>query len=468
VEGCRESGRSGPVTRDWSPRARDEVPAWWHLGRHPLAVELEGTPPSADLATRLEALAVADCDDEALLEIVAGWERMGAWVAARQAVAIAEMVRRARGSQVALVPDEVAVRLGMTRRAGEVKATLATCLEAHPGVADALAAGWIDARKADVMLAGTEHLPEAVASQVLTQVLVGAGTRTVPQLRSDLRAADLALDPDAAARRHEVARRERCVRMVSAPDAMAWVHAFLPAPDAIAVMTGLDALAARACADDERTTDERRADALAALARTVLDSGTALDGKPLTVRQHRRPHLSVTVSAQTLTGGGSGVAELAGYGLVPFAAVSSLIAGAVTEVVTTTPDGTRVPVRARSATSGPPGYRPSTELVRRVVERDRTCRFPGCRVPAWRCDLDHRVPFEPDRPAVGPTTAENLQCLCRHHHRLKTLAGWRVSRDPESGATMWVSPTGRLALVCAEPATPDPDPPRGQPRSRGV
>ena len=47
--------------------------------------------------------------------------------------------------------------------------------------------------------------------------------------------------------------------------------------------------------------------------------------------------------------------------------------------------------------------------------RDGTCRAPGCSVAAERCDADHHVPWP-----HGETTAENLQMLCRRHHRMKS------------------------------------------------
>lgn len=430
--------------------------AWSYPARHPVAAELETLAPSCGLVARLDSLEVADLDDEAVLEVVAGWERVAAWAAAEQARAVAEMVRRARGSTVDVVPDEVAARLGTTRRAGIGLVTLAVCLEAHPPVADALAAGAIGARKAAVLLADTEHLPDHLVARVLAEVLPDADLRTVPQLRADLRSAELALAPEAAAVRHRVAARERCVRMVAAPDAMAWLHAFLPAADAQAVMTGIDAAAARS-PEDARTADQRRADALTALALRVLDSGLRPDGTPVALRQHRLPHLEVTVSASTLAAG-RGVARLASYGLVPFEAVRDRLACAT--AITTVVDEEYGQRLGGGPLPAEVGYRPPAALARQVVERDGTCRFPGCRVPAERCDLDHVVPFDPDRPAARQTTADNLHALCRSHHRLKTHRGWAVSRDPLGGATLWFSRTGRVYLVAGERAGPDPERPR--------
>jgi hypothetical protein len=85
----------------------------------------------------------------------------------------------------------------------------------------------------------------------------------------------------------------------------------------------------------------------------------------------------------------------------------------------------------------PSVYRPHAALARRVRDRDRTCRFPGCSVAAHRCDLDHVVRF-PD----GPTSEDNLLCLCRTHHGFKHHAGWLLVLDAH-GVCTWTSPTGR-------------------------
>jgi hypothetical protein len=89
----------------------------------------------------------------------------------------------------------------------------------------------------------------------------------------------------------------------------------------------------------------------------------------------------------------------------------------------------------------PPGtaaYRPTDPLHRFVELRDRRCRFPGCRVLARCCDLDHQIPHP-----HGPTAHDNLACLCEHHHRLSHQApGWRLHRDADGGL-VWTLPSGR-------------------------
>jgi hypothetical protein len=60
------------------------------------------------------------------------------------------------------------------------------------------------------------------------------------------------------------------------------------------------------------------------------------------------------------------------------------------------------------------------------------------------CDIDHTIPFNHRDPAAGGrTVAENLKCLCRQHHRLKTFHnGWRDTQLAD-GTVVWTSPTGR-------------------------
>lgn len=113
-------------------------------------------------------------------------------------------------------------------------------------------------------------------------------------------------------------------------------------------------------------------------------------------------------------------------------AVTALLAGPDTtiRVLTDRPgsaDGTR---RQRRR------YRPGKALAARVRARDGRCRFPGCSVPAARCQLDHVVPHP-----QGATEEVNLHCLCPAHHGFKHHAGWRLVRAP-GGTCTWTAPTG--------------------------
>ncbi len=219
-------------------------------------------------------------------------------------------------------------------------------------------------------------------------------------------------------------------------DGMAWLHAFLPAPEAVAVHAALSAIADAQGADDPRPMDARRADALVDTVARWLDAGVAPDGSELPTRQRRRPHLSVTASATTLVGLDEMPCELAGYGPISAEMARQIAAGA-----------TWTPLLVDAETGGLAArghhtYRPSAAQAHWIVDRDATCTFPGCRVSATRCDIDHNTPFDPTRPADEQTVVDAMDAKCRHHHRLKTLAGWVSERDATTGETTWTAPTG--------------------------
>ncbi|MDD9205350.1 DUF222 domain-containing protein, partial [Georgenia sp. 10Sc9-8] len=103
-----------------------------------------------------------------------------------------------------------------------------------------------------------------------------------------------------------------------AGDAMAWVSALVRADRAEVARTVLDALARTARTEgDDRTLDQRRADAFADLFTAVLDRGVDLDGSPLPMRHGQRPHIQVTVGAGTLLGLDDEPAILGGHGPIP-------------------------------------------------------------------------------------------------------------------------------------------------------
>jgi len=89
--------------------------------------------------------------------------------------------------------------------------------------------------------------------------------------------------------------------------------------------------------------------------------------------------------------------------------------------------------------------RPTAEEKAYVKARDRTCRAPGCRQPAIRCDDDHRQEYAND----GPSHRANLCVLCRHHHRLRHEKGF-VVHQIHAATHMWQAPNGCLYLVTGD------------------
>jgi hypothetical protein len=83
-------------------------------------------------------------------------------------------------------------------------------------------------------------------------------------------------------------------------------------------------------------------------------------------------------------------------------------------------------------------YAPPPRLRDFITARDGTCRFPTCRQPVWRCDLDHSVPYQKG----GKTCSCNLGGLCRFHHLIKQHRLWQLVQ-PAPGSFAWITPTGR-------------------------
>ncbi|WP_194411270.1 HNH endonuclease signature motif containing protein [Microbacterium cremeum] len=178
---------------------------------------------------------------------------------------------------------------------------------------------------------------------------------------------------------------------------------------------------------DERTMDQLRADIATDLLLTAgpddCVAGTGLDAIRATVQ--------VTVPVLTMTGASTEPALLAGYGPIDTETARALAAGAPGwERVMTSPVTGAVLCVDR--------YRPGPALDRFLAARDERCRFPGCRMPVWRCDVDHTV----GAAQGGPTHHANLAHLCRRHHVLKTVEAWTVAQTAP-GVLVWTSTSGR-------------------------
>lgn len=87
------------------------------------------------------------------------------------------------------------------------------------------------------------------------------------------------------------------------------------------------------------------------------------------------------------------------------------------------------------------GYVAPDKVKAYVRGRDGTCIFPGCTRSAWSCQLDHRIPYDDG----GQTTADNLYCLCAHHHNFKTDRRGFYVPDPVTGEIIWLFDDGTYA-----------------------
>ncbi|WP_091500097.1 HNH endonuclease signature motif containing protein [Microbacterium sp. cf332] len=289
--------------------------------------------------------------------------------------------------------------------------------------------------------------------------------------------------PQSFTERHRAAAAERCVRVFPGPDGMSNLVATLPTVIAAGMFdrltqmgqalkdAGADAGAAAvddgaaavddgaAAADaaaepDLRTMDQRRADILGDLVLAgapVVDPTTGIDrsGGLGAIRAR----VQVAITAESLTGSDQHPAEVVGAGLID-ADTARRLAGQTREWDRLFVDPiTRTPVEVDT-------YRPTAAMAKLLRARDQHCRFPGCRLAAIRCEIDHTR----DYALGGHTHLGNLAHLCQRHHSMKQFTSWQV-RQVGGGVLEWTSPRGRIyredvpiPAVCFTPSTADPPP----------
>ncbi|MET3466913.1 DUF222 domain-containing protein [Microbacterium sp. 1262] len=308
---------------------------------------------------------------------------------------------------------------------------------------------------------------------------------TPNRVREALRMLAERINPRTFTERHEDAAAGRCVRVQPGPDGMSDLIATLPTVIADGIVDrltrqareiinarvqgdaagGAGAPEARAdvpdartdasggalhadttiCdgssfVDDARTIDQVRADVFSDLllagSPTLDPTGTGDGNGTLGAI---RAHVQVAVSALTLMGQDEGPADLAGRSPIDAATARELAGNATAWDRLMTDPVTGTVLECDS-------YRPTAAMVRLLRARDRHCRFPGCRQPAIRCELDHTIAASDG----GATHVCNLANLCKRHHDVKHHTRWRVRQLP-GGRLIWTSPTGRVYREDAPP-----------------
>ena len=334
------------------------------------------------------------------------------------------------------------------------------------------------------------------------QVVDAAQTRCPKQLGCWLLRLVVRCEPLAFEQRHRRALAERRITVVQGVDGMGYVTGEVSAADAAAIDATLAAAARSLGADDPRSEQQRRSDLFADLllgrlglaepteaegsaeaAEThdpdvapldqdwlevedidpdtgellgtrwqQLDSEGEAVGEPVgdpptpasssgpawLTRKNQPLRIGIVVPLSSLLGVSECPGELADRsGLVPAEELRQLIAAALDphddhrdRVLFTrllTDDGGRLLDVTEL------GRYASARLAQAVKVRAGTCRYPTCTVPADRCDLDHHEPVP-----KGPTSAANLDPLCRRHHRGKTFA-WLASVRDDHGVA-WTMP----------------------------
>lgn len=259
--------------------------------------------PGAELPGALEGLddaVLRGLDDSPLVEVIVAAERQVAYLQAVQMRAMVELSRRQNygfcggcddadensigheHSRIRAVGSELSAALSWTPGRADRWAALAIELvEELPDTLAALAAGQIDARRAELIAEKTRVLSPAPRSRVEQQALLTAPEQTTTQLGRSLDRRVIAADPTTAERRRQRGRADRRVeppRPSGNADGMAELALIGPAEDVTAFYTAVDAAARHArqvgkAHGDARTLDHYRFDIVTGLGWTALTLG---------------------------------------------------------------------------------------------------------------------------------------------------------------------------------------------------
>jgi uncharacterized protein DUF222 len=307
-----------------------------------------------------------------------------------------------------------------------------------PAVGELLRAGDIDYRMFQTIVYRTDLIvdPEVMAG---VDAELAAKAQRWPALTQGRLAAQVdrivaRVDRDAVRRRRE-RHADREFSIWDSGDGLTEVFGRLITTDAHTLDARLDALAATVCADDPRTRNQRRADAIGALAAGAerLACRCARPGCPAAATPPPAPVVIHVVADQaTLNGTTATPGSMIGAdALIPAELLTELARSA-----------TLCPLVHPADAPPKAGYTPSRALADFVRCRDLTCRFPGCDRPATDCDLDHTLPYA----GGGPTHASNLKALCRQHHLIKTFWGWHDHQLPDA-TLIWTAPSGHTYIT---------------------
>lgn len=223
--------------------------------------------------------------------------------------------------------------------------------------------------------------------------------------------------PEIAERADEVALRRQEARAhakrsltLSLPfDGLVRLTGVLGVEDAAVITAALHPLCSPAPGDD-RTHEQRRADALVDICRLALRTGELPDhgGEPAQVAV-TIPYDPLAATLRTgVLDNGERVSPDSARRLACDARILPLVLGGAGQVLDAG--------RSRRLATG--------ALRRALVARDGGCAFPDCDRPARWCDAHHLRPWSRN----GRTSLDNLVLLCRHHHRTvhDPALGWRV------------------------------------------
>lgn len=340
-------------------------------------------------------------------------------------------------------------RVGL--RGGATDERRAETLTRMPELRAATVAGSVSVAHVDVVgqtaARGSQAVRDALGSpEGQTRVLELARRLDAGRFATALAKLAAGVDAGHVELTHQGQRAERFLHLAETPSGTR-VSGQLDAMAGHRLRLALEALSPRPAADDDRSPGQRRADALDALAETVLSLPDTGSGAAV------RPHVSFLMTEETWAALRAARRADAGARDTEDGAMTDVAATSIPPV--TLEDGTPVPMSevARAlcdceltrvvldARSEPVDLgrtqRTYTGVQRRgVIARDGGCAWDGCAMAARWCEVHHMTWWDRDD---GRTAVEDGALVCSYHHheihRLDLRVRRRALDADEVGAT---------------------------------
>ena len=314
--------------------------------------------------------------------------------------------------------------LRLTPGAAYAQVRTARTLDALPATARAFGRGELSAQQVSVICRAMDEVHRGRVRigtmEAEMSLLSAAGDRDPRELNDYWKQVRYRADQEAGLEAEEEQRRQRWLNLRQTWSGRYVIEGELDAESGATLRTALSGLMGRRSSDDERSPEQRRADALVELARRRLDAGD------LPERGGERPHLTVVAELSTLRlEPGSKLADLDWGALVTGETARRIGCDCSITPVVVDEDGEILHVGRRTRSVPAP--------TRRALNlRDRHCQGPGCEVLPPECTPHHIVHWADGGSDELPNL--RLYCsLCRRRHNLHYadlafMPSWPVAR----------------------------------------
>jgi len=319
--------------------------------------------------------------------------------------------------------DWIRTNTHLSGASADSQVTLARQLETLEPTVAAVELGAIGFEHALLIARQLKDLPDSClppAQAELLEAAVKSDPRQLRQVGEEIRHRD---DPEGFARQAYRQHQKRRLRLFDHPDGMLGIEGALPAPEGMKLRSCLESLIGVPARGDERSQEQRQADALGELCARAIGSGK------LPRQGGRQPQLTVIVRTEA---GSESSAELEGVGPISLGTLARLRGQDHVE------RKQKVDGRGVTLNFGRARRCYSENQRQEIATRHPHCVVEGCTVPIRDCEIHHRLAWE----AGGETDVKGGVPLCRRkHHPQVTEGGYRLERRAEAGFEL-VAPPG--------------------------